>query len=63
MIVDITNEVALRALGYVAAVSRRGHRLTVGEFEAYINNPAQRTKRSAHYESPVRGLSGQEGDS
>ena len=38
---EIADEVAHQALGYVAAVSRRGHRLTLDEFKAYIGSPGR----------------------
>jgi hypothetical protein len=41
--VEIADEVAHQALGYVAAVSRRGHRLTLEEFKAYIRSPGRNT--------------------
>jgi hypothetical protein len=42
---DIADEIAHRALSYVAAVSSNGYPLTVDEFTAYVDNPL-RSRRS-----------------
>ncbi|MEU8790046.1 hypothetical protein [Streptomyces sp. 142MFCol3.1] len=41
---QITSEEAHRLLFYVNAVTRRGHRITVPEFEAYAKAPSRKTR-------------------
>lgn len=43
---DIADEVAHRALSYVAAVSRQGYELTVDDFNAYMRSPDRRVTQS-----------------
>lgn len=40
----VANEIAHRALGYVAAVRRQGYKLSQAEFAAYLENPFRKVK-------------------
>lgn len=42
--VEIADAVAHRALRYVEAVNRQGHRLTIKEFEAYVARPERESR-------------------
>jgi hypothetical protein len=50
---EITSEEAHKLLFYVNAVTRRGHRITVSEFEAYAKAPS---RKSRVVNSPLQGF-------